>query len=303
MSVLRLCDDPVARPLPAGGAVLNGAGEMTGMLTAGEWRVIESPVFLTSTMQLGRVYDAACEELIARGHVTDEVVIPVVGECDDSYLSEMRAMQVTRADVAAAWDAADGSVGASSPPEEGAVGAGTGMSCLGWKGGIGTSSRVLPSGHVVAVVLLTNFGDAHRLTVDGVAVGAHVRPPLPPPPPGGSCIGVAVTNLPLDGASCERLARRIGLGLARTGSTADHGSGEVFLAVSTGVHADRQGRLSGAVTPPAQLDVAFEAVVDAAEEAVISSMLAARTVTGVHGNTSTALTVADLTALLAGGAR
>src|SRR5580692_9274789 len=126
-------------PVPAGGAVLNGAGECTGFLAAAEWGLAETPVFLTSTMQLGRVYDAACELLMAEepGIGTDDVIIPIVAECDDSFLNDARRMQVTKADVQAALDAAR----RRATPAEGAVGAGTGMSCLGFKGGIGTASR------------------------------------------------------------------------------------------------------------------------------------------------------------------
>ena len=136
----------------------------------------------------------------------------------------------------AAHAAALASRGAGAPPPEGAVGAGTGMSCLGFKGGIGTSSRVTPAGHTVAVLLLTNFGERKRLTVDGYHLGRLLPEDpssRPPQRPAGSCIGVVVTDAPVISADCARLARRIGLGLARTGSTAHHGSGEIFLGVSS----------------------------------------------------------------------
>ena len=296
-------------PVPAGGAVLNGAGECTGFLSAGEWGLAETPVFLTSTMQLGRVYDAACELLIAEdaGIGTDDVIIPIVAECDDSFLNDARRMQVTAADVAGALDAARASIGGPAPPE-GAVGAGTGMSCLGFKGGIGTASRLTPSGHVVGVLLLSNFGERRRLTVDGVPVGRLLATEVPEapaakvPPPGGSCIVVAVTDAPLDSAACARLARRAGLGLARTGSTANHGSGEIFLAMATGLRGPRSGDgrerrpvpLSGAALNPF-----FAAVVEATEEAVLNSMLAAPTVTGRDGNVSPGLPVEQVRELTA----
>ena len=140
-----VADDAYARPVPAGGAVLNGAGECTGFLTAAEWGATETPVYLTSTMQLGRVYDSACRiALESEPHVAEDVVIPVVAECDDSFLSDCRRMQVEHEDVVAAWRAALASRGASAPPAEGAVGSGTGMSCFDFKGGIGTASRVTP---------------------------------------------------------------------------------------------------------------------------------------------------------------
>jgi len=293
VTVLVLADDAGERHVPMGGAVLNGAGECTGFLAAAEWALTTTPVFLTSTMQLGRVYDAACELAVEHDPaVADDVIIPVVAECDDSFLNDCRRMQVQRDDVARAWQAAVDSRGDARPPPEGAVGSGTGMSCLGFKGGIGTASRRTPEGHTVAVLLMTNFGTRERLTVDGVPVGrllptAASTPPAAPP--AGSCIGIVVTDAPVDGAGCTRLARRIGLGLARTGSVAYHGSGEIFLAASTGLRSDRQGRYEGTPLTAWDLDPLFEAVVDASEEAVLNSMLASPTVVGRDGNTSEAL--------------
>jgi D-aminopeptidase len=301
VTCLVLAEDACTRPVAAGGAVLNGAGECTGFLSAGEWGLIETPVYLTSTMQLGRVYDAACElELELRPEVAEEVVIPVVAECDDSFLNDCRRMQVSAGDVRGAYDVALASRGRGEPPLEGAVGAGTGMSCLGFKGGIGTASRVTPDGHVVAVLLMTNFGQRDRLTVAGVPVGRLLGPaPEPTPPPAGSCIGVVVTDAPVGSADCARLARRIGLGLARAGSTAHHGSGEIFLAASTTARADRSGQPeTGERVAGRALDPLFEAVVDAAEEAVLNSLLGASTTTGRDANTSEGLDPDVVTRLL-----
>jgi D-aminopeptidase len=172
------------------------------------------------------------------------------------------------------------------------------MSCLGFKGGIGTASRVTPAGHTVAVLLMTNFGERSRLTVDGVPVG-RLLPPEQVRRPAGSCIGVVVTDAPVAGADCARLARRIGLGLARAGSTGHHGSGEIFLAVSTTVRTDRDGAASpGPRVAGRALDPLFEAVVDAAEEAVLDSMLRSATTVGRDGNTSEGLDPAVVTRLL-----
>jgi D-aminopeptidase len=291
VTVLDPGGDLFTSPVPAGGAVLNGAGECTGMLAAQEWGLAETPVFLTSTMQVGRVYDAACELLAAEQPAIgiDDVIIPIVAECDDSFLNDTRRMQVGRDDVREALAAARASAGASAPVE-GAVGAGTGMSCLGYKGGIGTASRVLPDGATVGVLVLTNFGDAARLTVAGVPVGQLLPPPEPDSParpgPAGSCIVVAITNGPLDAAACQRLARRAGLGLARTGSTAHHASGEIFLALATGLRAPRGDPPPGVPVTGWALNDYFAAVTEATEEAVINSLLQAVTVTGRDGNTS-----------------
>lgn len=278
-----LLDDPV----PTGIAVLNGAGEVTGRSQIEEWGFSETPVFLTSTMQVGRVYDAACRMLCR-----DKVIIPVVGECDDSWLSDPRVMHVQYDDVRAALDAAR----AGGEFAQGAVGAGTGMCCFGWKGGIGSASRVLPDGHVIGVLLLTNFGTSDRLTVAGVPVGARLgRRGIEEPPPGGSCIGIVITDAPFDSMTCERLARRIGLGLARTGSVAHHGSGEIFIGMANGMRARGGG---GRAAQRHDLDSYFAAVVDASEEAVIASLVNAATTTGIDGRTIHALPVDEVRGML-----
>lgn len=312
VTVLDLGGDCWARPVPAGGAVLNGAGECTGFLTVREWGLVETPVFLTSTMQVGRVYDAACRLLLAeQSAIADDVVIPVVAECDDSWLSDCRAMQLDDGDIAAALAAARASSGAGrAAPGQGSVGAGTGMMCLGFSGGIGTASRITPAGHTVGVVLLANFGAMERLTVAGRLIGPELAAAAEPaggrpgrPRPAGSCIGVAVTDAPVDSAGCARLARRIGLGLARTGSTAHHGSGEIFLAAATGLRAARGERAPGPPLAGGELDPLFAGVVEAAEEAVLSCLAAAGTVVGRDGHTAPGLPVAEVRRLLSGTGR
>jgi D-aminopeptidase len=273
--------------------VLNGAGELTGRSQIEEWGFTETPVFLTSTMQVGRVYDAACQLLAGGASTFGEAFIPIVGECDDSWVSNPRAMHVTFDDVRTALEGAR----AGGEFAQGAVGAGTGMSCLGWKGGIGSASRVLPDGHVVGVLLLTNFGSSDRLTIDGVHVGRRLdRSGVIEPPPAGSCIGIVITDAPIDAAGCERLARRIGLGLARTGSVAHHGSGEIFLGLANGLRA--QGCGGPAITGKG-LDDYFTATVDASEEAVIASMINATTTSGYQGRTLQALPLDEVKGMLA----
>ncbi len=292
LSCLFLAEDAYPRPLVGGGSVLNGLGDCTGFLSLQESGLFESPVYLTSTSQVGRVYDAAFMlELGRHPEIVEDIFVPVVAECDDSFLNDIQTMWVSPDDVHAAHGAALASRGASSPPLEGSVGGGTGMSCLGFKGGIGTSSRVTPAGHTVAVLLMTNFGQRARLTVDGVPVGRLLPEHVDPPRPAGSCIGVVVTDAPVDPLGCERLARRVGLGLARTGSTAHHGSGEIFLAASTTARTDRDGVDVGTSPRLAMrgLDDLFEAVVDAAEESVLNSLLMSPTSVGRDGNTSEGL--------------
>ena len=164
-----------AEPVPAGVAVLNGAGELTGSLQIAEWGTIETPVYLTATMSVGRVYDGAvAAALAAEPRIgVEAVVIPVVGECDDSWLNDPRGTQVDTDDVQRALADAAG----SQPVAQGAVGAGAGMVCFGWKGGIGSSSRVTGGGHTVGVLVLANYGDSAELRIDGVPVGRHLPAP------------------------------------------------------------------------------------------------------------------------------
>jgi D-aminopeptidase len=261
---------PRSLPLPAGVAVLNGAGELTGSHEIREWGLLETPVYLTSTMAVGRVYDGAVEVAVgADSRVgVEDVVIPVVGECDDSHLSDARTVQVEAGDVALAVAAAS-----AWPFDEGAVGAGTGMTCLGWKGGIGSASRGA-GGHTVGVLVLANYGSSRQLTVAGVPLGRTLDGD-DRTKPAGSCIAVVATDAPLSSTSLERVARRAGLGLARTGSVAHHGSGEIFLAFSTSPGGETvQGR---------DLDGLFAATVEATEEAVLNALWAAPDVTGREG--------------------
>jgi D-aminopeptidase len=301
VTVLDPGGDPWASPVPAAVSILNGAGELTARTQIDEWGLAETPVFLTSTMQVGRVYDAACRLLIDEQPRigVDDVVIPVVGECDDSWLNDPRRMHVQDDDVVAALAAARRSVGGDDV-SLGAIGAGTGMCCFSWKGGIGSASRLLQDGYVVGVLVLANFGWWERLTIAGVAVGRALGPPPHiAPPPAGSCIGVVITDAPIDAAGCARLAARMGLGLARTGSTAHHGSGEIFLCLATGLRTDRSTTLrSAAAISGTGLDPYFEATVDATEEAVIDALLGATTTTGVGGRTIEALPLDRVRTLL-----
>ncbi len=294
--------DPVgliARPMPAGVAVLNGAGELTGSHQVREWGVIETPILLTSTMQIGRVYDGTVGALTALDPElgADYVVIPVVGECDDSWLSDARVAQIEPEDAGRALALA------TDVPAEGAVGAGTGMTCFGWKGGIGTSSRLVGAlDATVGVLVLANFGRARELRIDGIPVGEALEQEPSRLRPAGSCIVVVVTDAPLDSPALERVARRAGLGLARIGSVAHDGSGEIFLAVSTGARRARGAPSPMTITTDA-LDEVFAATVEATEEAVLNALWAAPDVTGREGRVARGLPHAETLALLAAAGR
>jgi D-aminopeptidase len=284
------------RPVPAGTDVLNGAGELTSSIAIREWGVIETPVYLTATMSVGRVYDGAVRAAIAADPSIgiDTFVIPVVGECDDGWLSDARVVQVEAEDVGRALSATT-----AERPAEGAVGAGTGMIAFGYKAGIGTASRVLPGAQAtLGVLVLANFGVRRDLVVDGVPVGRLLGGKGARESGDGSCIAVVATDLPLGPHELTRVGRRCGLGLARTGSVAYDGSGEIFLALSTGGRIRREDGGARAVASPRVLNELFAATVEATEEAVLNALWAAPDVTGREGRLAPGIPHADVLALL-----
>jgi D-aminopeptidase len=288
------------RPVAAGVAVLNGAGELTGSIEVAEWGIIETPIVLTGTSSVGRAYDAAVDAMYTAG--ADEVVIPVVGECDDSWLDDHRRRWVTVEHARAAIDGASG-----GPVAEGVVGAGTGMVTMGHKAGIGTSSRQLDGVGTVGVLVLANFGAVGELRVAGTLVGPtlradrHASPAADDRRERSSCIGLVATDIPLDARQLTRVARRVGLGLARVGSVAHHGSGDIFLAISTTNRLPRHaaGRVAIELLADGSLDDVFTAVVDATEEAVCNALFVADTVTGVDGHVVAGLPVERVIELVA----
>jgi D-aminopeptidase len=289
--------DLFRHPMPAGTAVLNGAGELTGSVEIDEWGILETPVLLTGTTSVGRVADGMVDELFAAG--VDEVVIPVVGECDDSRLDDIRRRWVTAAHARDAIATATG-----GPVEEGAVGAGCGMVTMGHKAGIGTSSRMVEGFGTVGVLLLCNFGSREQLRIGGALVGEALERDATAPEPtfdtGGSCLGVVFTDIPLDTHQLRRVARRVGLGLARCGSIAHHGSGDIFLAVSTAnrAHRDAEGLRQVTLLHDHSLNDVFTAVVDATEESVCNALFVADTVHGVGGAVVPGLPVQRVLSLL-----
>ncbi len=286
----------VRAPVSAGIDVLNGAGELTSSIAIREWGVIETPVYLTATMAVGRVYDGAVRAAIAADPSigVENFVIPVVGECDDGWLSEARVVQVELDDVALALATASAEL-----PAEGAVGAGTGMVAFGYKAGIGTSSRLLPElDATVGVLVLANFGVRRDLVVDGVPVGRLLGGQGARDDGDGSCIVVVVTDVPLGPHELGRVARRCGLGLARTGSVGYDGSGEIFLALSTGGRIERAIGGMRAVASPAVLNHLFSATVEATEEAVLNALWAAPDVVGREGRVAPGIPHDDVLELL-----
>ncbi len=242
---------PPSLPAPAGAATVNGMGELTGKLEIEERGTIETPVYLCGTHAVGTVFQAAVQ---ASGRGPDDVVIPVVGECDDGEMADSRT--VVAGDVEAALEHLGTEV------EEGSVGAGTGMTCFDFPGGIGTASRSVGDHHV-GVLLLCNFGDREYLDL----LGSRLDPTADRAPDRGSCIAVCTTDAPLTPQALRRLALRPLLGLARVGSYGSHGSGEIGVALAT----SGDGALAGE-----RLDPYFAAAYEAAQEAVYNCLVAAR---------------------------
>jgi D-aminopeptidase len=243
---------PPQLPAPAATAVVNGMGELTGRIEIDERGTMETPLYLCGSHAVGIVHHAA---VLASGRGPEEIVLPVVGECDDSWRADSRL--VTPGDV----DRAIAALG--EEVVEGSVGAGTGMMCFDFPGGIGTASRVVGGEHHVGVLLLCNFGDREYLDL----LGTRLDPPASRPAPAGSCIAVCATDAPMGPHQLRRMALRTLLGLVRVGSYGAEGSGEIGLAFSTG---------EAAALDNDELDPFFIAAWEAAQEAVYNCLVAAR---------------------------
>jgi D-aminopeptidase len=274
---------PPELPLFAGCHRLNGNGELTGLEWVRESGLLTTPVGITNTFSVGVVRDA-----IAKRSADDDAwSLPVVGETYDGFLNDIKAQRVTAAHVESALAAA------SIDVEEGNVGGGTGMICHEFKGGIGTASRAV-GGHVVGVLVQANYGRRSRFRVDGVPVGELIGERIPLPRragESGSIIGVVATDAPLLPHQCDRLAQRVGLGVARVGGTAAPTSGDLFFTFSTGNRglAAESGELALRMLSDGEIGPLYDAVIDATEEAILNAMLAAETMTGRDGNTAYAL--------------
>ena len=298
---------PWDEPVYAATHILNGYGELIGINSIREWGILESPILLTSSLLIGKVYDSAVAWIASRDGKAGEEVMPCVTECDDSWLSAVLTKPVSDEDVWAALEAAD--VGAV---EEGCVGAGTGMQCFDFKGGIGSASRLTPEeagGYRVGVLVLTNHGDRENLLIDGVRVGAAIEEEMPEEHSEGSCVVIVATDAPLLPHQLRRVAERAGMGLARGGSHASNGSGEQLLAFSTANVVPRDGKpftptaIADGGDAGAFLSPIFRATVEATEEAVVNALFASHTMTGRDGNRLYALPVDRTLALLQAAGR
>ena len=277
--------------MTAGFHSFNGNGEMTGTIWIDEQGLLATPICITNTHSVGVVRDAVVAYAV-RERVSRPWLLPVVGETYDGWLSEAERFPVTPAHAYAALDGAS-----SGPVPEGCVGGGTGMICHEFKGGIGTASRVVTAAGAawtVGALVQANYGSRDLLRVDGVPVGREIGRDVVPShrdaPADGSIIAVLATDAPLLPIQCQRLARRATVGLAWVGGIGANGSGDIFLAFSTGnrvPQAAPESRLR--MIAPDQMTPLFQAAAEATEEAILNALTAAETTIGRLGRTVHAL--------------
>ena len=292
-------------PVAAGFHSQNGNGEMTGVSWISESGTFDGPVAITNTHAVG-IAHAGIIEWTVRHHpvVAEEWLLPVAAETWDGYLNDINRQHVTVAHVVAAIEAAR-----PGPVEEGSVGGGTGMNCYHFKGGSGTASRLVDD-YTVGVFLQANFGARRELVIAGVPLGDALADDDPmldwdrAAPGAGSVIALVATDAPLFPHQCQALARRVTAGLARTGTSGSHFSGDLFLAFSTAnpgaFRPDDARTMSGLeFVPWERLDPHYEAVVQATEEAVVNALVANEDMTGRDGHRTPALPRDRVAALLA----
>jgi D-aminopeptidase len=304
--------DPFRRQVRAAVHTINGFGKVRGFEQVRELGLVESPIALTNTLNVGLVADALVQYAVRHNPdigIRTSTANVLVGETHDGYLNDIQGRHVRADHVWAAIESA-----APGPVVEGAVGAGTGTTCYGWKGGIGTASRVVPpdaGGYIVGALVQSNFGRAPGLIVCGVPVGKQVRPPRAagapagptPPGDGGSVMIVLATDAPLTERQLRRLCVRATAGLARTGSRYGHGSGDFVITFSTAWQVEHPpSALTAEQTVLADEGRAmywlFPAVVESVEEAVLNSLFRAETVVGRDNHVRHALPVEEVVDLV-----
>ena len=289
------------RPVKGAYFDFNGCGGLGGALQIREFGVIDTPIMLTNTMSMGTVAEATIRHMIRANPsvgITADTIIPTVSECDDSYLNDAQGLHVREEHVFGAID------GASQTFHEGAVGAGTGMSCYAYKGGIGTSSRVVQIGDArynLGSLVLTNHGDWEELRIDGVPVGSILGNPDLDRATQGSIVMVVGTDAPLDARQLNRIARRAVLGLAVTGSASHNGSGDIVLSFSTANAVERykhDGLTTEHFLRDSEIDPLFRATVDSVAESITNSLFKAETMEGRDGHISKGLPVEKVVEIL-----
>jgi L-aminopeptidase/D-esterase-like protein len=278
-----------AEPVFAGWFSLNGNGEMTGTTWIEESGFLEGPIMLTNTSSVGVVRDAVVKYYSRQGKQQQPWLLPVVAETYDGFLNDTHGFHVKDEHAFAALDSAS-----TGRVAEGNVGGGTGMRTFEFKGGIGTASRKLTApqgGYTVGVLVQSNFGSRRQLLIAGIPVGQILADQTPKTNETGSIIIIVATDAPLIPQQLKRLARRAAMGLARTGSTAGNGSGDIFIAFSTANPgaAKKEGTVQLTMLPNERMGPLFDAVVQAVEESVDNALIGAETMVGRDGNKAVAL--------------
>ncbi len=276
---------------PAAIYIGNGFGKLTGYSQVEELGTLETPIVLTNTLSVPTATDALIDYTLRQpGNEQVRSVNPVVGETNDGFLNDIRGRHITKQHVLTAIQEAK-----TGPVVEGGVGAGTGTVCFGFKGGIGTSSRKLPSslgGYTVGVLVQTNFGGV--LQIAGMPVGVELGKYSFKENLDGSCMMVVLTDAPLDARNLKRLAKRAFMGLAKTGGIASNGSGDYVIAVSTAYQLPHDSKTSLdtlALLRNDNTSALFMAAIEATEEAIVNSLFAAKTTVGDQGHQVDALPV------------
>ncbi|MEM7015886.1 MAG: P1 family peptidase [Pseudomonadota bacterium] len=276
--------DEISIPVFAGCHSLNGNGELTGTIWMEEAGRCDGPITITNTHSLGVVRDATIKWMVEQ-HGLGQWALPVTGETYDGFLNDINGFHVKEEHALAALSSA-----ADGPIEEGSVGGGTGMICYGFKGGSGTASRIIEtSGTKVTVgaFVQANFGLKEQLMIAGVPVGRLLATSENQQDERGSIIGIIGTDAPLLPHQLKRLARRIGLGMGRSGAISGHGSGDIFMAFSTAnpeAHQEAKALSKAEFIPNARLDRLFDALIQAVDEAILNTLIANETMEGFKGN-------------------
>lgn len=287
VTVVMPCSDDIFREkMIAASHVLNGFGKTAGLMQIEELGTLETPIALTNTLNVGLVHDAIVEYMCRNAEENNYAITsvnPVVCECNDGSLNDIRHRQVGQNEVFTAIS------NAADTFAEGDVGAGKGMTCHGLKGGIGSSSRIVEiegERFTVGVLVLTNHGKLSDLTICGNPIGKEIEEKIQAEnvPDKGSCIMIVATDLPVTSRQLKRIIKRCSVGLARVGSYIGHGSGEVMIGFSTANRIPEEaGCMNLRCIHESQIDLAFRAVGEATEEAVLKSMLNAKSVIGYNG--------------------
>jgi D-aminopeptidase len=288
--------------LSSGGFVLNGAGELSGLTQVMEWGLIETPILLTNTLSVGTCSHGLVKYMVEKypgvGREYD-VMIPLVGECDDSWLNDIAGRHVRTEHVYEAIENAT-----SGHVEEGNVGGGTGMITCDLKGGIGTSSRKLPpekGGYTIGVIVMSNFGRLLEFRLDGIPVGKLLAPKIKEytirRESYGSIITVIATNAPLLSQQLNRLSKRAALGIGRVGSIAAHQSGEIVLAFSNANIFSRHSKrrtYTLSILSDEHMNPLYQAVIEATEEAILNALCMADDMSGINDHFSPALPLEEV---------